>query len=181
MYQINVKDWRKIPLKNLEFILSQAELRLNYTIQNSDKITDRYYSTLVLLVGLFTAGIGYFSGQYSTCLVYDHKYFINLTFLIILLVLIISFIQKVSPRNFMGQGRSPHELSNVDLLQPIESITEDEQYKSLLIGEINNLEKKIGYNTAQNQKRLSALKNLIYAIVFCTTVYFTLFQVFLLS
>jgi hypothetical protein len=180
MYSINVKDWRKIPLNNLLFIFAQAELRLNYTIQNSDKITARFYSTLIILIGIFTAGIGYLSNKSSTCIHYDHIYFLNLFFLINLLVLILCFIYHVSPRDFMGLGRSPHELSNPDLLEPVELLTEDDQYKSLIIGEINNLENKISFNTKQNQSRLLVLKRLIYSIVISATIYFILYQGFVL-
>ncbi len=179
MYKINVKDWTKIPLQTLQFILSQAERKLEYSIQNSDKITNRFYSILVVLVGLFTASIGYFSSQYSEKFVYDCKYFINLSFLVILLIEILLFIKNINPRNFMGLGRSPKELSNIDLLQPNDALSEQQQYKALLIGEINNLESKIEYNTNQNRSRLTTLKYLIYSIVFLVSIYFILFQVFL--
>ncbi|GEP51955.1 hypothetical protein FNO01nite_26270 [Flavobacterium noncentrifugens] len=181
MYQIKVKDWRKIPLKNLEFILNQAEVHLKYTLDISDKITTRFYTTLVILVGLFTAGIGYFSNEYSAYgVVYNNKYYINLSFLIILLIKIFFFVYNISPRKFMGLGRSPHELANINLLQPIEDITEEEQYKSLLIGEINNLEIKLEYNTKQNQSRLLILKRLIYSIVLLATTYLILYQLLVL-
>lgn len=181
MYQIEVADWRKIPLKNLEFILNQAETNLKYTLDISDKITNRFYTTLVVLIGLFTAGIGYFSNEYSACgIIYNNKYYINLGFLIILLIKIFFFIYNISPRNFMGLGRIPHELSNINLLQPVEGITEEEQYKSLLIGEINNLEIKIEYNTKQNQSRLLILKRLIYLIMLLTATYFILYQLLVL-
>lgn len=176
MYKIKVKDWRKIPLKNLEFILSQSEIKLNYTIQNSDKITNKFYSILLLLIGLFTASVGYFSSEYSCVLSHDNKYFIDLVFLVILFIEILFFIKYTSPRLFHGNGRFPHELSNKENLQTSESINEDEQYKSLLIGEINNIESKLIYNTNQNQNRLSCLKKLIYSIVIFSLIYLTLRQ-----
>ncbi|MCD8445692.1 hypothetical protein [Tenacibaculum finnmarkense] len=176
MYQINVKDWRKIPMQNLQFILSQAESKLIYTINNSDKITQRFYSILILLIGLFTAGIGYFSNLYSKCVIYNFKYFVNIIFLIILFIEILLFIKHINPRLFNSQGRYPNEFSNNNFLEPNNEITEEEQYKALIIGEINNLESKLEFNKIQNKKRLIALRNLIFSILVLMTIYFILFQ-----
>ncbi len=180
MYQISVSDWRKIPQDNLKLIYSQAQRKLDYTLYNSDKITNRFYSVLIVLAGLLTAGIGYIVKNFKDNPIENNKYWYIIIFLTLVLILLLICIKNIYPRFFMGKGRSPSELNNIDLLQPSENFSDSELYIAMLIGEVNNLEHKIFYNLKQNQSRLKVLKRLIYSIVILLVCFFILFQVHLL-
>lgn len=159
-WNIETSDWTKITLKSASFILDQAEKSIKYSIEVSDKITNRAFALTIILMSGITALIGLLAKEFSKD-VYSGTLVIFYIGIIVSAIVALFYLIKISfPRLFMMVGRSPKEIAIPAMLE-----TEFSEL-SLILNEIENSQRKIDFNDNQNQERITILKKVIIAL--CT-------------
>ena len=168
-YKIQKKDWKNFPKEALEFILEEGKEYLDYTLKESEKITNRAYSLVLVLTTILISIIGFtFSkmmGNNIDKFVYGNLY---LTFIIMVFVLYLSSL--IFPRSMMQKGRIPKQVVIEDLLAS-NKLSKDEIYLSYIIREIEDVQDRIDFNLSKNKKRRDKLEIAMYLIAILLPVY----------
>lgn len=170
-FKIYNQKWKSYSVDSINFILSESKDYLDYTIKESDKITNRAYSIVLLLSAILTGLVGYtFSEVLNRNL--SKIFFLNFYLSLVITVFLIILGRIIFPRNIMSKGRIPKDLFKEDfLVNP--KLTERENYLSFLIQEIKNTQQKIDFNLNINEKRRNQLKLILFSI-------FGLFPIYLI-
>lgn len=77
-------------------------------------------------------------------------------------------IWVILPKGFFHVGREPKDLAQNNLLDKSNEYSYNEQYLSLIMGEIENLQRKITENEKINQTSLNIIKAVIVTISLVT-------------
>jgi len=171
-FKIPKTEWKTIPIDSANFILVEGKDYLDYTLKESDKITNRAYSLVILLSTVLAAIVGYtftklISDTFSSVIV------MNLYFSFILGGFIVFLATLVFPRSIMQKGRIPSKLAQGNLLlNP--KLKSDEIYLSYVIREIENTQDKIDYNLTKNKQRRIKLEVSLYIISALLPIYLSI-------
>jgi hypothetical protein len=161
-FKIPKKNWKSIPLDSAKFILEEGKDYLDYTLKESDKITNRAYSLVILLSTVLAAIVGYTFTK-LTSESFSSIFVMNLYFSFVLSGFIIFLATLVFPRSTMQKGRIPSKLAQESLLlNP--KLNSDEIYLSYVIREIENTQDKIDFNLIKNKERRTKLEVSLYII-----------------
>ncbi|MBU1759227.1 MAG: hypothetical protein KKB19_00100, partial [Bacteroidetes bacterium] len=156
-FKIEITDWTNIDLVNAKFILSEAKDFCKYQNDNSDKITNRAFSILSILLPIVATLIIFIVKEKSTPTFSDDLVFKLLSFVVIVLLIIMFFLsQVVFPRMFMPLGREPKDLCSSDFLGT--TLKKENAQIALVLNEIEATQLKINYNKKQNLTRTTKLK-----------------------
>ncbi|AXG68123.1 hypothetical protein KORDIASMS9_00313 [Kordia sp. SMS9] len=168
-FKIPKENWKSISIDSALFILNESKDYIDYTLKESESITSRSYSLVLVLVTLLSAIIGYtyskvVEGELSN-IIYINFFFI---FTIVMLVIYLSII--IFPKKMIVKGRMPKELAlkNV-LITP--KLTDKQNYLAFIIQEIENSQHKIDFNLRKNALRRSKLKMTMYTIIVLMPIY----------
>ncbi len=177
-YRIDKKGWRAINPDSAKFVLEESKEYLNYTIGESEKITNRAYSLVLLLATVLSAVVGYtftklVEGEIKSII------YLNFYFSIIITLVLVVLSKLVFPRKIMAKGRKPRELAKPEFLNP-PTLKASESYLAFLIQEIENIQDKIDFNLAVNEKRRNRLVVVMYTIA-CLLPVFLLIALFFVS
>ena len=161
-FKIPKSDWKSIPIDSAKFILEEGKDYLEYTLKESDKVTNRAYSLVILLSTILVAIVGYtfgkmVNGDFSGVLI------MNIYFAFIISFLIVFLSTLVFPRTVMQKGRIPSKLAQEKLLLNPKLET-NEIFLSYVIREIENTQDKINFNLSKNKKRRTKLEVGMYII-----------------
>ncbi len=162
-FKISVEDWTKINSENAKFILEEAKDYTKYLSDSSDKITNRAFAILAILIPITSALIIFVVNE-EIKPVDGYKTITYLLFVVIMGLIAIMFgISKiVFPRMFMPLGREPRDMCSEDLLGV--GLTDDLAKLSIILSEIEASQVKIDYNEQQIAHRTTLLKNLMLSI-----------------
>lgn len=164
-WKIPVQNWTKIDEKSALFIFNESTKLLTHTIEIGDKITNRSYNFLLLVISMLTAVIGFSINKLldNSLMV---KYIIcNSVFLIAMSIVCYILIKLISPRILHHSGRIPIEICSKEFL------IENYSYLSVILNEIENNQHKIDSNLFANSKRLKRLNNSISSLLTITVIY----------
>lgn len=168
-FKIPKENWKSIPIDSALFILNESKEYIDYTLKESESITNKSYSLILLLTTILSAIVGYtydiIVNNNISAIVYLNFFF---TFMITFLLVHLSII--VFPRRLMVEGRKPEELAR-DYLLITPKLTEKENYLSFIIQEIENSQYKIDFNLEKNKKRSNKFKFVIYTIIISLPIY----------
>lgn len=168
-YKMDKKKWKNFPKESLEFILNEGKDYLGYTLNESDKITNRAYSIILLLFAILSGVVAY---TFNRMIIGGYEMIICLNFCLIISLVILLFYLGclIFIKTIMAKGRIPKTiaLSNL-LINP--KLSEDEVYISYLIQEIENVQNKIDFNLVKNEKRQNRLKLVMVSIAFISLLY----------
>jgi hypothetical protein len=162
-FKIQVPDWTKINIDNAKFILAEAKEYVRYLSDESNKITNRAFAILAILIPI-TSAVMIFVVNNAIKPVDGYKNITYLLFIVIIVLIGIMFgLSKiVFPRMFMPLGRQPREICISEFL----GVDFDAELAklSIVLGEIEASQVKIDYNEKQNVYRTTLLKYLMLSI-----------------
>lgn len=168
-FKIPKNNWKLMPIESLKFILDEGKDYLGYTLSESDKITNRAYSLIVLLSAILSAIVGYTFVKIQSSEI-SNTIFMNLYLSIIVSALIVSLATLVFPRSLMQKGKKPSKLAQESfLLNP--KLSKDEIYLSFVIREIEDTQDKIDFNLLKNESRRNKLEVIMYLIAILLPIY----------
>jgi hypothetical protein len=160
MMEIESSSWKTINQSSLEFILKEAQTRVSFINEQSNRISNRAYSILTILITILSVLIGLISSQFQR---------MNSFMFLLLLLLVIAFmismsilVSIISPRQFSPSGRLPSELNKEKYYHG------DDALRLLFLNELTNCDSIIRSNYEINGIRMAKLK-LVIRIVTCTT------------
>ena len=161
-FKIDKSRWKSINIESAKFIYSESKEYLNYTIEESAKITNRAYSLVLLLSSILSAIVAF---TFSKLLDGQINLLVYLTLFLSVIItgLLIALVWLVFPRKIMANGRIPKELTKPEFITP-PRLKEDETLLAFYIQEIENLQDKIDFNLTLNKKRGTILKTVMYSI-----------------
>lgn len=171
-FKIRNADWKSIPVDSIIFILSEAKDYLDYTISESDKITTRAYSIVLLLFAILSGIIGFTFKELATAN-FSKILMINFCLSFTIVFLLYHLGHLVFPRKIMAKGRIPKELALPQFLTN-SKLSKEENYLALIIQEVENCQKKIDFNLLKNEHRQKRLKNIMMAIAVLFPLYLAL-------
>jgi hypothetical protein len=162
-FTIKVPDWTKININNAKFILGEAKDYVKYLNDASDKITNRAFAILAILIPI-TSALTIFIINEQVKPVDDYKDVCYLLYIVIIGLIAIMFgLSKiVFPRMFMPLGREPKDLCTKSFLGIDIEIKLAEL--SIILNEIEAAQLKIDYNEKQVSNRTYLLKFLMLSI-----------------
>jgi hypothetical protein len=161
-FKIPKTDWKSIPVDSAKFILEEGKNYHEYTLNESEKITNRAYALVLLLSVILSAIVGYtftkLTGADFTVILSMNLYF---SFVISFFIIVLATL--IFPRSLMQKGRIPSKLAQESLLLN-KKLNKDEIYLAYIIREIENTQDKIDFNLAINKKRRLRLEVILYII-----------------
>jgi len=158
IWDLPVANKEKIDDKIADFIISQADKALAYSLDVADKTTNRAYAVILIMTPITSTAISLLVKEITEKQQIRNPYKIGLyEFLTILCVsALILLLTIVLPRLTMGSGREPKNIAHDHMLQ-----NENSFKRNLLLiklNEIKNLQYKISYNDELNDKRVFRFK-----------------------
>lgn len=175
-FKILKTNWKNFSIDSVEFILNENKDYLDYTLAESDKITNRSFSLLLLISTILSAIIGFTYSKIGN-LLFDKIVYVNFCLIVLLSFTVIFLGKLIFPRQIMAKGRIPTELAKQEFLNN-PKLNKEEHYLALVIQEIENCQKKISYNLQSNSERLSDLKGIIFFLIIIFPIYFLLVFMF---
>lgn len=163
-FKLQLKNWTKFPIESAKLLYDESSDYLQYTVNLSEKITQRAYTFSIIVIAAIGALINtMLSFKIETS--YDEIVFgLIILSVIVLFVLGLYLVKLVFPFGLMQMGRQPKEINENKYLAP-ENLTNEQSHLSFLINEIQNNQTKINYNNNANAERLQRLKTLIVLIL----------------
>ncbi len=156
-FKIEVSDWTKINVDNAKFILEEAKTYVKYLSDTSDKITNRAFAILAILIPLTSALIVFSVNERFKPVIGEKVIFYLMFFVIIGLIAVMFGLSTiVFPRMFMPLGREPKQICTAEFLSVNFDI--DLAKLSMILNEIENCQSKVDYNKSQNSRRTKQLK-----------------------
>ncbi|MDO1512369.1 hypothetical protein Q2T41_18180 [Maribacter confluentis] len=161
-FKIDKSNWKSIPIESVKFILSEAKDYLDYTLVESNKITSRAYSIILLLFAVLSAVIGY---TFNKMVLggFEKIILLNFCFVAVLVFILIQLGRLIFPRKIMQKGRIPKKLALPQFLNN-PKLNGNENYLAFIIQDIEVVQEKIDYNLIKNEKRQGKLKNNMIAV-----------------
>lgn len=149
-------DWKSIPLDSVEFILKEGKDYHEYTLNESDKITKRAYSIILILFAILSGVVAY---TFNKMVLEDFQpiVFLNYGLIVALTIILFRFGVLIFPRTIKVKGRIPKKIALPQFLNN-PKLTKEENYLSFIIQDIEVVQDKIDFNLAQNKKRQEKLK-----------------------
>lgn len=169
-FKISKKNWKEIPIDSAKFILTESKDYLEYTLNESDKITNRSFSLLLLISTILSAIIGFTYSKIGNQ-EFNKIIYINFSLIILLSFTIIYLGKLIFPRKIMAKGRIPFELTKPEFLNN-QKLNKEQNYLAFVIQEIENCQIKISFNLKSNEKRTSDLKGIIFFLIAIFPIYF---------
>jgi hypothetical protein len=157
MYNPKNEDLDKLNLNSLIHILNEAKDFLNYTIEESNKITQRAFSFFSIFFSLISVVSGYAFINFEKK---DSKLYMTFVLVFILFCLILYLFKIIFPREINPKGREPDEMFlESRLLTP--KVSKEHNYTITIINEITSIQNKINKNKERNIKRINYLKTVL--------------------
>jgi hypothetical protein len=157
-FKIEVSDWTKINIESAKFILEEAKTYVKYLSDTSDKITNRAFAILAILIPITSALIVFSVNERFKPLIGDKVISYLMLFVIIgLIATMFGLSSIIFPRMFMPLGREPKQICTPEFL----SVNFDIELAklSMVLNEIENCQAKVDYNKSQNSNRTKQLKH----------------------
>lgn len=154
--------FKSMSIDSLKYILEEGKDYLDYTLNESDKITNRAYSIVIFLFAILSGVASY---TFNKMVVGNHDKLVCLNFCLIvfLIILLYHLGHLIFPRSIMAKGRIPNTIALPDFLI-IPKVDKDENYILFIIQAIENLQVKINYNLVKNESRQEKLKIVMISI-----------------
>lgn len=142
--------------KIAEFIISQAEKSLAYTLDIADKATNRAYAVILIIIPLTSTFIGLFISELHGKFPNVYRVNLYLAATIVCTIVLVLLLTIILPRATMGMGRAPRDIAQPHMLQ--NDLPAKEKFKAFKLNEIKNLQFKIDYNNRLNSRRIFRFK-----------------------
>lgn len=164
IWRTDIQNWTRINKDLINFYLNQAEAELKASLDVHDKVTQRAFTILTILIPVLSISFGYLIRQMS-----EHnadKFLLVIAILVLIAASVALFflIQLIFPRQWMILGRQPKEILISAAVDSNDELTPEQLYVGIVMGELENIQYKIDYNWAYNIQRLKILKTVIWII-----------------
>lgn len=161
----DLKDWKEVDTKSLEFILDQASQYAAHTREVSKRITERAYSLILFIFPLTSVCVLALTLPDSRAKITIGLVFMSYAIATNLCVCLLFLFQLIFPRFSMSPGRKPRDLANKSTLE-IEGYSHELTHKLLILTQITNLEEAINFNETHNNKRLKKIRIVMTILTF---------------
>lgn len=152
MFKVTKELVKKTDINTAQFLLTESKDYLDYTLAESNKITQRAFSYLIIFLSVLSADIGY---TFTVLINSTNKLiYYNFCFLVILSIFIRLSILILKTRGIYQKGNQPQKLYNNYLSKDLKK---DESLLIVVLNEINQVEHKVTGNLSINEKRRSKL------------------------
>lgn len=162
-FKITSKKWKTISINSATHIMGESKEFLDYTLNESDKITNRAFSLILLVSTLLSVIVGY---TFDKLINNETSILISLSTgtVIILTILLIFLLLLIFPKQVLVKGQLPRLIATENfLLAP--KLTAEENYLMYILNAIEHNQTKIDFNLAKNIKRQLILRIILCAIV----------------
>lgn len=147
----DVEEWEKVPLEAYQFVFEQTKERFNELVTESEVITNRAMSILLIYIAAISATLGYLLSKDATVSTTVK------TLLIISIGLIAPVIwlalKLVAPRETYYKGNTPKQLFRNEAFQ---GYSEKEGTLGLYYNELIIYQKRIAFLEKQNKERIES-------------------------
>ncbi|WP_046756195.1 hypothetical protein [Kordia jejudonensis] len=168
-FEIPKENWKSISIDSALFILNESKDYIDYTLKESEHITSRSFSLVLILISLLSAIVGYTYGKIVDSEL-ANLIIVNCVFIITIVFLLIRLFMIVFPKKMIVKGRIPKELAQKHILIT-PKLTAQENYLMLIIQEIENSQHKINFNLKQNKSRRDRMKFVMYTLIILLPIY----------
>ena len=177
-FTIDITEWKTVNIESAKYILHESNTYLKYQVDSTDKITNRAFSILTLLIPITSVIVAFFINEKYKPVYCDRSLNILLLIVLVALISIMFFLGKlVFPRLFMPLGREPRVIAIQDFLINADS------YLALVLAEIETAQERMDYNEIEIAARVKTLKNSMISLwaififaVLAAMLFFTSFQ-----
>ncbi|MCM4174238.1 hypothetical protein DHD32_22475 [Arenibacter sp. TNZ] len=161
-FKIDKSNWKSIPIESIRFILVEGKDYLEYTICESNKITNRAYSIVLLLFAILSGIVAY---TFNKMVLGGFEKIVGLNFCLVvaLVFILIQLGTLVFPRTIMVKGRTPKKLALPKFLNN-PKLNDEENYLAFIIQDVEVVQEKIDFNLIKNKRRQVRLRNNMIAI-----------------
>ena len=157
MYKPKKEDLDKLNRDSLIHILNEAKDFLGYTIEESNKITQRALSFFSIFLSLVSVASGY---AFVNIEKKDLKLYMVFGLVLILFGFMFYLFRIIFPREIYTRGREPNKMFIEErLFTPDVSI--EHNFTIIIINEISSVQNKIQKNKERNMKRIIYLKHVL--------------------
>lgn len=163
-WRTDVQEWTKINKDLINFYLNQAESELKSSLDVHDKITQRAFTILTILIPVLSISFGYLIHQISGHNTDKFILVIAIAALFAAMVALFNLIRLIFPRQWMVMGRQPKEIFISAVIDNNKELTPEQLHIGIVMREIEDIQYKIDYNWEHNETRLKTLKRVIWII-----------------
>jgi predicted membrane protein len=164
VWKLNITNWTNLSIDTALFFYNESSNYLKYTIDLSEKITQRAYTLSVVIIAAIGALINFMLSFEIKSIYNEILFSLIVLSVLVLFVLGLYLVKVIFPFGLHHLGRQPKELNSDKYLTP-EHLTKEQAYLSFVINEIQNNQVKIDFNLNVNTSRLKNLKRLIVLIL----------------
>lgn len=170
-WEIDIIDWEKVPLDAYKLCFEQGQKRLETIINDGEKITNRSYSIITLMIPVLTICLGIIINSIK-------KGFGSIEVIVSIIVIAVmcfcfyQLSKLILPRREFSNYIEPIEIVNSKRLEPTD-LTEDEIIKSIYFNEMTNIQEKIDQNKITNQSRIKIFKKCLITMFLTTIILLT--------
>jgi predicted PurR-regulated permease PerM len=168
MWQSEIRDWEKVDDKIYEFVMNESEKKTKDVIEDSEKITNRAYNLINILVILIGVIVSYIIKSISDNKAHEPLTILSFILLIPILICFYKCYKLVSKRIICRNGTDPKEILISKYIER-ENYDGNDKYKRLVLFAIEQNQEKISLieenNSIRVNKYQSVLQILFYSFI----------------
>jgi hypothetical protein len=159
IWEIDDEFHDKLSTDVLKRIYTEAEIRLNDTIDNLAQLKGRAYSLITIFISLFSILITLYFGDYFELHI-DKRALILLYFINLLTIayVIVQLVRIVFPNYIMLKGEEPKRMN----YEVMANLSCKEQSNIYLFNSISRIQIKIDYNEKIINRKTQIFENMIF-------------------
>ena len=156
MWNNTVKDWELIEDKTYDFIQSEADKKLKDSLEESEKITNRSYGLIAIMIVVFGALLGKvisYTGEDN------NRYFIIVLIgSLILAYIFYNLYTLIKKRDAYSYGTDPSILFSPELLE-YPNDNADDRHRRVALYNLEQTQYKITKTEIANEERINKFNN----------------------
>lgn len=161
-FKVPKENWKAIPIQSAKHILELSKERVEFTLEESLRITNRSFSIIILLTSLLSLLIGFTFNRILNNEIIPFDY-LNVIYTIIISIQIIMLLTLLLPKKLQVKGHVPRILARKEFLYT-SKLTADENYLAYVINSIEHNQTAIDTNSPVNLRRSNTLKTILWSI-----------------
>jgi hypothetical protein len=169
MWRHSLKNWELVNKDVYKFCFEQAEKRLKDVLDDGEKITNRAYTLIGILIPVLSVFVGVLLKNFSSKTVFDFVSILSLLGIVVLGICLFLLSRLIKVREVWFSGTEPQDIILSHYLE-IDSLTEDESLKYMYLSEIESIQHKIDQNKLANEQRIRIFSNCLTVVIITTIV-----------
>ncbi|MDQ3110126.1 MAG: hypothetical protein M3R17_09540 [Bacteroidota bacterium] len=170
MWTPDIKEWQNISIDVYKFCYQQGEERLNTLISDGEKITNKCYTLIGLLLPVLSICLGMLIKDISKPIL-SLEVILSIIAVIILGGCVFYLTKLIRSRPGYPSGIEPEKIFCAAQLE-FEGLEEEEKLlKSVYYNEMQHIQYKIEKNRTSNAARIATFDKVLYTIIITTIIF----------